>query len=204
MHACPNFLQKVFIFFKRFTEMKGINFHSLGLHSFLCMDFSSFLQPQAAWYLLSRAGVQTEVCRGGGAAPEACAHPGPWRVRQCAPHMHMNTSETGRSRTDVNHRACSLSRQVCGNERSPWQPEQQGPLQRSPPHQSQSRGLATGTQRRLKDGRPHGYGQVSRHVWGPGSRNAPAKSIITPNWAGGQLRGFSLYLWSPRSEPAAT
>ena len=46
--------------------MKGINFHSLGLHSFLCMDFSSFLQPQAAWYLLSRAGVQTEVCRGGG------------------------------------------------------------------------------------------------------------------------------------------
>ena len=65
------------------------------------------------------------------------------------------------------------------------------------PRQSQSSGLATRTQRRLKDGRPHSYGQLSRHVWGPGSRNAPAKSIITPSWAGDWLRGFSLYLWSP-------
>lgn len=181
--------------------MKGINFHSLGLQRFLCMKKlwtgSSFLRPQAVWYLFSRVGVQTEVCSGGG-APEACAHPGPWRVLGCAPFMRANTSTTGRSRTHVNHLARTLSRQVGGNERSPWQPEQERPPPASPePHQSQSSGLATRTQRRLKDGRPHSYGQLSRHVWGPGSRNAPAKSIITPSWAGGWLRGFSLYLWSP-------
>lgn len=131
---------------------------------------------------------------GGGGAPEACARPGPWRVPWCAPYMHTSTTTTGSSRTHVNHRSCSSPG------RSAVMRGRHGNLNRSSTsgvpaqHQSQSRGLATGTQRCLKDGRPHGYGQLSCPVWGPGSRNATAKSIITPSWAGGRLRSLSHYL----------
>lgn len=59
-----------------FTEMKGINFYSLGLHSFLCMKKPwsvFFLQPQAVWYSFSRVVVHTEACSGGrGAARSVC------------------------------------------------------------------------------------------------------------------------------------
>ena len=121
---------------------------------------------------------------GGGGPPEACA-------LVCTIHAHEH-KQRGGSRTRVNRRACS-SPQVGSDERSPWQPDRSTsgvPAQ----HQSQSRGSATGSQRCLKDGRPHGYGQLSCPVWGPGSRNATAKSIIPPSWAGGRLRGLSHYL----------
>lgn len=182
-----------------FTEMKGINFHSLGLHSFLCMKKPwtvFFLRPQAAWYLFSRVVVQTEACSGGRGAgpPEACARPGPWRVPWRAPYMHTSTSTTGSSRTHVNHRACSSPGRSAVMRGRHGNLNGSSTSRRSRAHQSQSRGLATGTQCCLKDGRPHSYWQLSCPVWGPGSRNATAKSIITPSWAGGRLRGLSHYL----------
>lgn len=117
MHACLNFLQKVFIFLKRFTEMKGINFHSLGLQRFSCMKSCGLALPSSdhkrcGIYSLGR--VQTEVCSGEGAVRSLC----PSRALACARVYHScaNTSTTGRSRTHVNHPARTLSRQVGGNE----------------------------------------------------------------------------------------